>query len=463
MSMVNLDDSDSQPAQSYDPQIPEAIERLYRKGAHFHLSQMLFKLKPVDVANVLCDFSEEKANEIFEFVTPPQHAALVFEEMQDTHKTYLLTHCELEHIVAMLECLPEDVCERNLEELDDPIAKRIKDALNEDMATGGFSPSAYSRNTAGSLMSAKVFSLPEKTTAAEAIRAIQGLSSHDSVFYLYTTNAKKRLAGVCSLRRLMLAEPETTLEDLENSRLVRVHVNTPLDEVARQISQYRLLAMPVVDDRGNLTGQITIDNLVDVIQDENNRAMMRRAGIGSQNNDVLAQSPFHIFKVRVPWLISAFIGYLLISAILGGFEETLSSIVQLAFFFPIVIGMSGNAGSQTGSVAVRGLALGMLNYSHFFRLLLKELGANLIQGTVYGALLAVAAYAFFQNPLLSITVGMAMMFNIIAASAIAMALPFFFKRMGADPAIASGPLALTFIDLVGSTNYLIIAFLIFHP
>ncbi|MBF0627247.1 MAG: magnesium transporter [Magnetococcales bacterium] len=463
MSMVNLDDSDAHTSQAYDPQIPEAIERLYRKGAKFHLSQMLFKLKPDDLANVLCDFPEEKACDLFEFVSPPQHAALVFEEMREGHKRYLLTHCELEHMVAMLECLPDEACQRNLEDLDVETAKRLKSALNEDLTLEGANPSDYTNNTAGSLMSPRVLALPETTTAAEAIRTIQGLAVHDSVFYLYTTNAKKRLAGVCSLRRLMLAEPETTLEELENSRLVRVHVNTPLDEVARQISQYRLLAIPVVDDRGSLVGQITIDNLVDVIQDENNRAMLRRAGIGSQNNDVLAQSPLRIFMVRVPWLISAFIGYLLISAILDGFEETLSSIVQLAFFFPVVIGMSGNAGSQTGSVAVRGLALGLLNYSHFFRLLFKELAANLIQGIVYGLCLAVAAYLFFQNPLLSLTVGSALMVNITAASAIAMSLPFFFKRIGADPAIASGPLALTFIDLVGSTNYLIIAFFTFHP
>ncbi|MBF0270470.1 MAG: magnesium transporter [Magnetococcales bacterium] len=462
MSMVNFDDSEAQSSQAYDPQIPEAIERLYRKGAKFHLSQMLFKLKPDDAAHVFCDFAEEKACELFEFITPPQHAALVFEEMRETHKKYILTHCELEHIVAMLECLPDEVCQRNLDMLHEEAAERIKKALNEDLTLGD-DVSNYKHNTAGSLMSSKVLALPENTTAAEAIHIIQRLSSHDSVFYLYTTNAQKRLAGVCSLRRLMLAESETPLEELENSRLVRVHVNTPLDEVARQISHYRLLAIPVVDDRGSLVGQITIDNLVDVIQDENNRAMLKRAGIGSQNNDILAQSPFHIFRVRVPWLISAFIGYLVISAILDGFEETLSSIVQLAFFFPVVIGMSGNAGSQTGSVAVRGLALGLLNNSHFFRLMLKELAANLIQGAVYGLFLALAAYLLFQNPLLSLTVGLAMMLNIPAASTIAMSLPFFFKKIGTDPAIASGPLALTFIDLVGSTNYLIIAFLTFRP
>ncbi|MBF0163440.1 MAG: magnesium transporter [Magnetococcales bacterium] len=461
MSMMNFDDGDHQSASSYDPQIPEAIERLHRKGAKYHLSQMMFKLKPADLANVLNDFSNDKANEFFEFVTPPQHAALVFEEMRDTLKCHILTHCELEHIVAMLECLPEEACERNLKELDEGVAKRLRDALNEDLQLTEYESKGYTLNTAGSLMTPKALILPEKTQAAEAIRIIQGLGSHDSVFYLYTMNAQKRLAGVCSLRRLMLADPEATLEDLENSRLVRVHVNTPLDEVARQISQYRLLALPVVDDRGSLVGQITIDNLVNVIQDENTRAQMKRAGVVS--DDLLAQSPFHIFKVRVPWLISAFIGYLVISAILDGFEETLSSIVQLAFFFPVVIGMSGNAGSQTGSVAVRGLALGMLNYTHFFKLLGKEMAANVIQGLFYGLCLAGAAYLFFQNPLLSLTVGIAMALNIPAASAIAMSLPFFFKRIGADPAIASGPLALTFIDLVGSTNYLTVAFLTFQP
>ncbi|MEO5348203.1 MAG: magnesium transporter [Magnetococcus sp. YQC-3] len=461
MSTMNLDDAGPVGEKSYDPQIPEAIDRLMRKGATFHLSQMLFKLKPVDLANILCDYPTDRANELFTFVTPPQHAALVFEEMTEPYKQYLLTHCELEHVIAMLECLPEEVCERNIDILDDEAAKRLRSALNDNLLTDAEAAQHYQLHTAGSLMSPKSLVLPESTLADDAIRTIQSQTSHDSIFYLYSMDEHKRLAGVCSLRRLMLADPDTKLEDLVNSRLVRVHVNTPLDEVARQISRYRLLALPVVDDRGIMVGQITIDNLIGVIQDENARSMMKRAG--AQNLDLLSQTPAQIFKTRVPWLITAFVGYLLISAILGGFEETLSSVVQLAFFFPVVIGMSGNSGSQTGSVVVRGLALGMINNSHFFKLLFKELAANLIQGTVYGLSLAVAAYIFFQNPLLSFTVGPALLCNIVAASAISMALPFFFKRIGADPAVASGPLALTFIDMVGSTNYLVIAYLVFRP
>ncbi|MEO5351343.1 MAG: magnesium transporter, partial [Magnetococcus sp. YQC-3] len=272
----------------------------------------------------------------------------------------------------------------------------------------------------------------------------------------------RRLTGVCSLRKLILSNPDKLLMEFSQSRLIKVHVDTPQGEVAKLISRYRLLAMPVVDEFGVLVGQITIDNLIDIIQEENTGSIMKMAGIGSKSTNVLTQSVLQIFSTRVPWLITAFIAYLLVSAILDGFEHTLAAVVQLAFFFPIVIGMSGNAGSQTGAVVVRGLALGTIHDAHFFKLLFRESSVNFIQGTFYGACLAVASYALFQNPMLSITLSIAMMLSITCSGAIAMSLPFFFKRMGADPAVAAGPLALAFIDLVGSINYLTVAFLVFN-
>ncbi|MEO5376989.1 MAG: magnesium transporter [Magnetococcus sp. DMHC-6] len=464
MSMMVLDDDKTAASPPKNAKISETIVRLHRRGAFSHLTQLMSKLKPVDIANVLNGFAEHRATDIFGHIAPPAHAAQVLTELSDQHKKFILSHCSLEQALAILKLLPPQSQQNYLKALDENDAKRLLEAMEQKKPRQETEEKTvvYAKNSAGSLMDMNILALPESTTAASAIRAVQQMPSHDSIFYLYVVDDLQRLTGVCSLRRLILAEPNKTLKEFTHNRLIKVHVDTHQGTVASQISRYRLLAMPVVDDLGVLVGQITIDNLIDIIQEENTNAILKMAGIGSKNTNVLQQSSMTIFRARVPWLITAFIAYLLVSAILEGFEKTLEAVVQLAFFFPIVIGMSGNAGSQTGAVVVRGLALGTIHNAHFFKLLFKELAANFIQGAFYGSCLAVASYFIFHNPVLSMTLGLAMTLSISFAAVIAMSLPFFFKKIGADPAVAAGPLALAFIDMVGSINYLTIAFFMFE-
>ncbi|MBF0128200.1 MAG: magnesium transporter [Magnetococcales bacterium] len=461
MSMMILEDEKKADQPTTNSRIVDAVNRLYRKGSTFHLTQLLGKLKPLELAQVLDDFPEHKSNALFALVKAPELAARVLMLVTDGLRNHLLTHCELEKALAVMENLSRDERNRCISGMDEESAKRLMEAMRQEPQEEGEDLLQYKQGTAGSLMTTSIFALPEMTTAAEAIDAIQDLSDHDSVFYLYMVDDLKRLTGVCSIRKLILSDPDKPLKEFAQSRLIKVHIDTPQGEVANQVSKYRLLAVPVVDDDGVLIGQIAIDDLVHVIQEEHTESLMKMAGVDKKASDVMSQTPLQIFKTRVPWLVTAFVAYLLVSAILGGFEETLERVVQLSFFFPIVIGMAGNAGSQTGAVVVRGLALGLVNPSHYFKLLAKELGANVVQGGVYGLALAVAAYLIFQNVQLSMVVGPALVANITASSFIALSLPFFFKRLGADPAVAAGPLALAFIDLVGSTNYLVIAFLVY--
>ncbi len=464
MVMMAQDTPKAPAVPQVDTKISDAILRLHRRGSATHLTQLLSKLKPADIAITLNGFAEHKANEVFACLSPPSHAALVLEELEEPVRSFVLTHCDLEQVVAVLKSLPDEVRERRLSELSAETAQRLRAALQPRRAAVPEEEDSglYPEDSAGTLMDTNIFAMPESTTAAEAIDALQSLPSHESVFYLYVVDDLQRLTGVVSLRKLILAEPDKTLKEFTHSRLIKVHVATHQSAVARAISRYRLLAIPVVDDLGVLVGQIFIDDLIHVIQEENTSSLMKMAGIHSTDANVLAQTPLRIFRDRVPWLITAFVAYLIVSAILDGFEETLEAVVQLAFFFPIVIGMSGNAGSQTGAVAVRGLALGTIQNAHYPRLLVKEVSANFMQGTFYGLCLAVASYIIFRNVQLSLTLGPATALSITIASAIALTLPFFFKRIGVDPAVAAGPLALALIDMAGSINYLTIAFLVFH-
>lgn len=463
MAMMVQDTAKTNAQPPLDTKISDAILRLHRRGSATHLTQLLSKLKPGDIAQTLNHFPEHKANEVFACLAPMSYAVTVFQELDDVLKDHILTHCDLEQAVGVLKSLPEEVRQRRIAALSPEAGQRLMDAMKppeqpEVLEDEGL----YPEDSAGSLMDTQIFAMPESTTAAEAIIALQSLPSHESIFYLYVVDDLQRLTGVCSLRKLIQAEPDKILREFIHPRLIKTHVGTHQSQVAKQISRYRLLAIPVVDDLGVLVGQIAIDDLILVIQEENTSSLMKMAGVGSTDANILAQSPFYIFRTRVPWLITAFVAYLMVSAILDGFEETLSAVVQLAFFFPIVIGMSGNAGSQTGAVAVRGLALGTVQNSHFLRLLGKEVGANFVQGSFYGICLGIASYLIFWSVPLSLTLAPATALSITLASAIALSLPFFFKRLGVDPAVAAGPLALALIDMAGSINYLTIAYLVFH-
>ncbi|WP_130471170.1 magnesium transporter [Candidatus Magnetaquicoccus inordinatus] len=462
MAMMDLEENKSSPSQPTKNNISEAIVRLHRRGATAHLSQLLSKLKATDISQVLNGFPEHRAQEVFSAITPTSHAAAVLEHLDDAHKQCVMRQMSNEQAWVILNNLPLEVRTAILSKLDDATSERLQETLEtKQRPQRPVDNYSYKENTAGSLMETNILALPQTMTAAEAIHTIQDLADQNSIFYLYVVDEMHRLTGVCSLRRLILANPDKLLMEFTSSRLVKVHVDAPQGNVAKQISRHRLLAVPVVDELGMLVGQITIDNLIDIIQEENTESIMKMAGIGSSKANVLTQTPLQIFATRVPWLITAFIAYLAISAILDGFEHTLSAVVQLAFFFPIVIGMSGNAGSQTGAVVVRGLALGTLHEGHFFKLLFRELAVNFIQGGIYGLALAGASYLIFQNHLLSMTLGIAMTLSISCSAVIAMSLPYFFKKLGADPAVAAGPMALAFIDMVGSINYLTVAFFMF--
>ncbi|MBF0461452.1 MAG: magnesium transporter [Magnetococcales bacterium] len=463
MSAVVLSDEENDSnSDSSVEEIGEAIERLHRKGASFHLTRLLTHIAPGDIAQVLNGFHEQDASAIYALVTPPDRACLVFKALNDDHKRYILSSGTVEHALGTLGALSPEMRISCINALNAMRAKRILRKMSREDPEGTFDLLNYLPGSAGRLMSPHVFHQLDSTTAAATIQALQDLSEHKMVFYVYVVDGQKRLIGTLSMRQLIMAAPEKTLREIMNPKVIKATTRTPQLEVARQATTYRLLAVPVVDDKGILVGRITIDDLIQVINEENSNTMLKMAGSSASKGSLLTQSPFFIFGARVPWLITAFLGYLAISMILGEFEETLSAVVQLAFFFPIVIGMSGNSGTQTSTIVIRGMALGQIRNNHFFKLLWKELGANIVQGVVYGSLLAVAAYVIFQNLKLSLTVGPAMMCNMIASSVIAMSLPFFFKKMGADPAIAAGPLALTIIDLVGSTNYLLIAHFVFN-
>ncbi len=443
--------------------LQDAIERLLHRDAKKPLEKIISRTHPADLASVLGAIPEEYVLTLFDTIPDKRMAAKVLTTLDSRVKDHVLQESEVIRLASILEQLPPDELVDLISSLNDELAAKIKAALTKDSQNEVDDLLQYAPETAGGIMTTDFFALTDDTLVEEAVEAIRSRSDVEMVYYLYVTNQQGRLLGIVSLRNLLLAHPTRTLREVMNPRIISVRTDTSQETVASQVDKYRLLAIPVVDDEGVLVGMVTVDDVIGVLEDETTREMLTMAGTSS--SELLTLSPFSIFKFRVPWLLAAFIGGVGAAAVLDKYEATLSTVIQLSAFLPIVMGMAGNVGTQAATVAVRGLATGSLRLSHFKSLLLKELTVGLLLGTFYGLLLGTVSFLMFHDfadiVKLMTTVGVSIMMNICLAAIIASSLPMLFQRLGTDPALASGPFVLTSIDVLGVINYLIVATYIF--
>jgi len=318
---------------------------------------------------------------------------------------------------------------------------------------------AYPPDSAGGIMAVDVFSLQETTSAMDAIKSIQTYEEAEMVFYLYVTDDMKKLTGVVSLRDLVTAEPESNLKSIMTQEVVSVIPETDQEEVARQVSRYNLLAIPVVDSNGILLGIVTVDDVVDVIREEATEDFLRMAGIG-KDREILLKPTLENVKLRLPWLFATWIGGVLVSWISGKFEPILMSTVALPAFIPVIIGMGGNVGTQSSTIIIRGFATGRIQLSRVGSVIWKEMRVGILLGIFYGVLLGFVASTFkFLNvsPQIGIVVGISICISMFLATSIGTLVPILLRKFDVDPAIASGPFVTTSIDILGILIYFLIA------
>jgi magnesium transporter len=310
----------------------------------------------------------------------------------------------------------------------------------------------YGEQTAGRIMNPSVFALSEDLTVGEAITALQSSRDVEMVFYLYVIDARKHLVGVTSLRRLLLVSPETPLKRILTPEVISVRVDTDQEEVARQVASYNLLAVPVVDEESKLVGVITVDDVIDVIKDEATEDLYRLAGVSGDER--VATPPFEALRKRLPWLGVNLVTAFLAVSVVALFESTIERVTALAVFMPVVAGMGGNAGMQTLTVIVRGLALGELSWGNARKTLFKEAVIGLGNGLVLGLAAAAVAWVTRMDPMLGLLLGLAMVCNMFVAAVAGTLVPLGLKAMKVDPALASSVFITTFTDVVGFASFL---------
>ena len=445
----------------------DSVARLLRRGATRNLEKILDRTHAADIAWVMGQLRDaDDRFRVYQLITDDDTRAETIAEATPEVQREILGRLEDEEILDVLGNLFADDAADIIEVLDDERASRVlsawkgEDSVNVDQLLN------YEADTAGGIMSPDFFALPEDTTVAEAIATLQ--ASHEElemVFYLYVVSDLGQLIGVCSLRQLVVSRPDQLLRDICETDVVTVTTHTDQEEVARLVARYNLLALPVVDDNKALVGIVTVDDVIDVLREEATEDIFKMAGAGAEafaDTVTVGRS----VRARMPWLFASFVAGTFSMFVIGSFQDAIEQIAALAAFIPITLGMGGNAGTQSATIMVRGLALGRVPSGQIATVIGREIAVGAVGGAGYGALLAILAWALFGRTAavepwtilqLAGTVSLSVVCCMTVAAAIGACVPLLFQRVGVDPAVATNPIVTTTTDAIGVCIFFVIA------
>jgi magnesium transporter len=432
----------------------DSVKRLQRIGATANLLNLLQKQHPADLAEVLGDLRPLERRSAFD-VLLGHNSRLAMEALSELDAEVgdaLLANRPPDELARLFLELATDDAAALIDRLPDELSAEVlarmrrKDSVDVQHLLG------YGDQTAGRIMNPEVFALAEDLTAGEAIEALQRSREVEMVFYLYVVDERRHLVGVVSLRRLLLVSPETPLKRIMTSELIKARVDTDQEEVAQEVANYNLLAIPVVDDENRLVGIITVDDVIDVIKDEATEDFLRLAGVSADEH--VFTSPWEAWRKRLPWLAVNLVAATLAALVVREFQATVEQVVALAALMTVVASMGGNAATQTLTVIVRGIALGELTWSNSRRVLGKEALVGIGNGIVLGAGGAGVAWGVFGNPYVGAILALAMVINLLIAAIAATLIPIALRALKIDPALASAVFITTMTDVFGFFAFL---------
>jgi magnesium transporter len=441
------------------------IKKLLRRGATDNLHNIINKTHTADLAGVFqfLSLSEQKA--FFNLFDKVEQKAMLFSELEHEILLSLIEAEPAEKVSEILERMPGDDVADFLGKISDAHANALLDLMTKESSEEVEELLSYDPQTAGGIMIVDFIALKKETTAKEAVETLQReYVDIEMPFYLYVVSDYGHLLGVLSLRQLVVVPPATQLKSIMDADVVSVKTNTDQEELAKIVSHYNILAVPVVDENKILVGIVTIDDVIDIIQEEATEDILKMAGLGGSVEYIETQTIFKSIRKRLPWLLASWIGGVIACYVVAHFEQSLNKLVYLAAFMPIIMGMGGNVGTQTSASIMRGLATGRIDINQIWRIILRELAIGFCLGFVYGAMLSLfAQFKYgFEMWKLGMVVGFAMICSMTLAATLASSIPLVFHRYRIDPAVATGPFVTTFTDILSVFFYFKIATLLLH-
>jgi magnesium transporter len=444
-------------ADSIDTLFTEIHDLIPEKSAE-KIQSLCEDAHPADLAQVLRELDEEEALYVFSCLNDEQ-AAEVLAEADEELSELLTGEIPLEDLSDILEEMEPDDAADVVGDMSDPERVRqvleLMPDLERDEIEGLL---AHDEETAGGIMTSEYLAFPETWTVDETIRFLRQAPPEVHFNIAFTLDRLGKLKGVFPVQRLVWTETSKLLRDIADDEVVRVTPDMDQEEVARLFGRYDLVAAPVVDEDGHLTGRITIDDVFDVMQDEHSEDMFKMAG--TSDDELVARSARTALRLRLPWMLVGLSIGGVCAVILGGFEKVLTEYTYLAFFLPLIMAMGGNIGSQSSTLIVRGLATGQLESGRLARTLFREVRVGLLMGIVCGTLAAgVSAFVLPLSghpPEVGLIVGLSMAISMTTAAFFASLVPMTFSKLNIDPAVASGPFITMSNDALGILIYLLV-------
>ena len=434
----------------------DSIKRLLRRGATSHLGKIVNKTHAADLSVVFRSLSLVQQRKLFNMIRDVEQKGILFSELDEDAFQDLIEDMKIEELVEILEIMPADdvadIIGRLPEEKSKTILDKMKTAESEEVED----LLRYEDDTAGGIMVPDFIALKEDVTARQAIESLQ--TEHSDVemaFYLYVVDEYGKLVGVSSLRQLVVVAPETPLKEFMATDVFSVQTDMDQEEVAKLVARYDILAVPVVDGSNRLVGIVTVDDVIDILRKEATEDILKMAGAGEEF--VETKSILKSTRIRLPWLFASCMGGIFAFFIIGEFESSLSKFSYLAAFIPVIMGMGGNIGTQSSTIVVRGLATGRIHVRDIWSVVLKELTIGVILGLVYGLLIGFVAQFRYSMEALALAVSLAVICSMSIAALVGSLVPMGFARINIDPAVATGPLVTTSIDIISVFFYFIIA------
>ncbi len=439
--------------------IPEIREFLSSNDKEA-LREIFCEYEPVEVAEILKEFALKERVMLFSLWNTDL-AADVFEKMEKDDQIALMGAIDEAPKGKILNELAPDERADFFEELPEKMVNRFLSIMEREEARDTRELMTYDASTAGGRMTTEFAHLKEDMTVQGALEELRKTAKElEMIYYIYIDGKYNHLVGIISLKELIMAEPTTRLSEIMHSKLITIPIDMDQEHMAAEIAKYDFLALPVVDNLGRMKGIITVDDVIDVIEEEDTEDMYKFGAAGEHVDDYISMRPTLVARNRMTWLLILVVTSFLSGLIMQRFSFALESMIALSFFIPLIMGSGGNAGTQAAMVMVRGLATGEVRSKDIWKVVRKEFVIGVMLGAALGSMALVRALVFQRSSLLGATVAFSMIITVTAATCLGAVLPLICKRLGIDPAVVSGPLITTVLDIASLLIYFRIATLL---
>jgi len=424
-----------------------------------NLKVLLANAEDMEILHAFTGLSAKEQVIVFRLLAKDD-ALRLFEYLDTEPQQTLLHSFTDERVIEFVNGLAPDDRVKLLDELPAVVAKKLMASLSPEERRVTNILLGYESETAGHIMTTEYISLQRDMTAEQALDKVRKQAREkETIYTLFVTNSTKKLEGVLTLQGLLMADGDSRVEDIMSKKPIRVSTDTDQEKVARTLQDLDLLAIPVVDKEDRLVGIVTIDDAVDILEEEATEDIYDHAGLADVTNDesgrsevLIRGSLWKIWKVRLPVLLITLGVGLVSGLVISGFEQTLESIAVVAIFIPVIMGMGGNVGTQSSTIFVRGVVLGHIQ-GNFLRHFLKETGVGFSISVVVGVCTGIVAAIWQNEPMLGVAVGLAMIATMTFAALLGFLVPFVLIKLNLDQAAGSAPIVTSIKDVVALVIY----------